>query len=77
MRELDYDFLIKENLINKMKSSLINRYFYEKFGNNGYRKLIKKWISSSDPLDFLNEWYNYNWYKHLIYPISLRWYKKR
>ena len=77
MLDLDYDRLIKEKLINKMKCSLINRYFYEKLGNKGYRILIKKWISSSDPIEFLNKWYSYNWYKHLIYPISLSWYKQR
>jgi len=59
-----------------MKSSLANRYFYEKLSNRGYRILIKKWAASSDQIGFLKSWYNFNWYNRLIYPIPLRWYEQ-
>lgn len=72
----DYDALIKKELLDMMKSSLVNRYLYEKLSNKGYRILIKKWINSSDPIGFLKSWYNLNWYKRLIYPLSLRWHKQ-
>jgi flavin-dependent dehydrogenase len=73
----DYDHIIKNELGNKMKSSLVNRYLYEKLGNKGYRLLIKKWTSCSDPVEFLRKWYDYSWYKQLIYPFSLRWYGQK
>ncbi len=73
---IDYNFLIESDLLKMMKSSLVNRYFYEKLNNRGYRILIKKWANSSDPIGFLKSWYNFNWYKRLIYPILLRWYKQ-
>jgi len=76
MQGIDYNFLIERDLLKMMKSSLVNRYFYEKLSNRGYRILIKKWAASSDPIGFLKSWYNFNWYKRLIYPIPLRWYKQ-
>lgn len=65
----DYDFLIKKELFDIMKSSLINRYFYEKLSNRGYRILINKWAKSPDPIEYLKKWYEFSWYKPLIYPI--------
>jgi hypothetical protein len=73
---MDYNFLIKKELLDTMKSSLVNRYLYEKLSNKGYRVLIKKWAASPDPIKYLKKWYNFNWYKRLIYPISLRWYNQ-
>lgn len=72
----DYNLIIKKELLDTMRSSLVNRYFYEKLGNNGYRKLIKKWASNPDPIKYLKSWYNLNWYKRLAYPIPFRWYKQ-
>lgn len=74
--DTDYDLLIKRDLLKMMKSSLVNRYFYEKLNNRGYRILIKNWAGSKEPIGFLQDWYNYNFYKKVLYPISMRWYKK-
>lgn len=73
---IDYDSLVQKELLDMIKSSLVNRYFYEKLNNEGYRKLIKKWVDSPDPIEFLKNWYNLNWYKRIIYPISLEYYKQ-
>lgn len=76
IQSVDYNLLVKKELLDTMKSSLVNRYLYEKLSNKGYRKLIKRWVNSPDPIKFLKSWYNLNWYKRLIYPISLRWYEQ-
>lgn len=65
----DYNFVVKKNLLPIMKSSLINRYFYERLGNRGYRKLINRWVTAKDPIKFLQKWYKFNWYKQIIYPF--------
>lgn len=77
LSSMDYDYLLKRELSATMKSSLVNRYNYEKLGNRGYRKLIKRWAASPDPLRYIRTWYNLNWMKRCIYPISTRWYKRK
>lgn len=73
----DYDHLLKRELTDIMKSSLVNRYQYEKLGNVGYRRLIKRWSASPNPLKYLRTWYNLNWIKKCIYPVSSRWYGRK
>jgi flavin-dependent dehydrogenase len=67
IKNINYSLLVKRELIDTMKSSLVNRFFYEKLGNAGYRIFIKKWTNSSDPIEFLESLYRFNWYKRLIY----------
>jgi len=76
-KNLSYDSLIQDELIPSMKSSLVNRYVYEKLGNKGYRKLVKKWAAAEDPIKFLQQWYQFGRLKRVLYPLSYRWHKKR
>jgi hypothetical protein len=59
---LDYDQLIERELAPFLKSSLVNRYIYEKLGNRGYRWVIHRWEQSSDILVFMKKRYCWSFY---------------
>jgi len=69
---LDYNTLLKTTVLPLIKSSLVNRFSYEKIGNLGYEKLLKKWSSSTDPLKHLRTWYNYTVLKRFLYPVACK-----
>ncbi len=71
---LDYDLLWKRELKPMLETSLVNRYLFEKFGNIGYRYLVKK-FTKGNPCDFLKRNYNQSFLKNLILPIAKNRYK--
>ena len=73
---LDYDMLWKRELKPMLETSLINRFFFEKFGHAGYRYLAKR-LAEGNPCRFLRKHYNYSFFKHLFLPIAKRRYESR
>jgi len=73
---LDYDILWKRELKPMLETSLINRFFFERFGHAGYRYLTKR-FAEGDPRGFLRKHYNYSFFKHLLLPIAKRRYESR
>lgn len=68
----DYDRFIREEMLDSVRASLINRYLFEKLGNRGYRFLIRRWAKSDDVLGLMRGWYRWKWYKRLIFPLARR-----
>lgn len=74
---LDYDQLIMEEMATSLKSSVINRYVFEKLGNWGYRRLIHQLDKSNDILLSMRKWYGWSTYKGLLFPLANRWFNKK
>lgn len=66
----DYNVVVKKELLPIMKATFVNRHFYERLSN--YERLIQKWATAKNPILFLRNWYNFNWYKHLIFPFIFK-----
>ncbi len=74
---LDYDQLIKGEMEKQLKSSLVNRYIFEKLGNRGYRRLIRAWERSDDVVLLMRRWYGWRLYKGLLFPLAGRWLRRK
>ncbi|NIQ37182.1 MAG: hypothetical protein GTN81_01120, partial [Proteobacteria bacterium] len=61
----------------RLKSSLVNRYIFEKLGNRGYRKLIQAWEMSDDVVLLMRRWYGWRLYKGLLFPLAGRWLRRK
>ncbi len=72
IENIDYKVLIEKELSSWLKSSLVNRYLFEKFGNRGYRILIRRLEKTSDIYRFMRNWYGWRPYKSLIMPFARR-----
>ena len=70
----DYDYLWKKEVRPMMKTSLVNRYLIEKFGDFGYRYIAKK-FAEGNPLNFLKRNYNPSFLKNFLFPIVKKKYK--
>jgi len=68
---VDYDSLWKREFGDLLKASVVNRFFYELFGNYGYRFFIKE----ARKRDFRAFGYNFHQYsieRKLLYPVITR-----
>jgi flavin-dependent dehydrogenase len=66
----DYDELWKKEFLGQMKTSFVNRFLFERFGNKGYEKIITKCRNVKNISELLYKKYNTSSYKNLIYPIA-------
>ena len=66
----NYDDLIKYKFRNQLKTSIVNRFLFERLGNRGYQLLISKTKNVNELISFLNKQSNPSFNKKLIYPIS-------
>ncbi|MFH1722216.1 MAG: NAD(P)-binding protein [Candidatus Altiarchaeota archaeon] len=69
----DYeDVLVKSELVDQQKSSVVNRFLYERLGNVGYRFLLNHWASRKDVEGYMRGWYTLpSWKKYSYRLISL------
>jgi flavin-dependent dehydrogenase len=72
----DYGALLKKELLPMQRVSLVNRFFYERFGNEGYKNFIGS-FAKGDVMEKLRGLYNPSFLKTLVYPIASRRYKSR
>ncbi len=73
----NYENIAETCFRGKLKSSLINRYLWEKFGFLDYSFIVNRIHGAEKPLKFLNYFYNPNFLGKLIYPIVLRYMRKK
>ena len=66
----DYDKLVKEILVPKLKISLTNRFFFRILGNKGYRRFLERGIKIKDPLSRMNRIYNVSLLQKALFPIA-------
>lgn len=70
---IDYDNLWKKHFLGKMKTSVVNRFFYELGGNVGY-SLFNKTARNKDFSEFGYKLYKPNLVKNFIFPfIKIIW----
>lgn len=65
----DYNALIKERFANQLKTSAVNRFFYEKLGNRGYRYFVRK--AEDNPLRFLKKAYNSSFLRAMMFHVGV------
>jgi flavin-dependent dehydrogenase len=73
----DYYELARRYFEKKLKSSMVNRYFWEKIGSHKYSWIVNRIQLAEDPLKYLYSFYNYNIFQKLAYPFALRYLRKR
>jgi flavin-dependent dehydrogenase len=73
----DYDEIARRYFEKKLKSSMVNRYFWEKIGSYNYSWIVNRIQSADDPLKFLYSFHNYNIFQKLAYPFALRYLRNR
>jgi flavin-dependent dehydrogenase len=72
----NYDDLWKEKLGPMLKTSLVNRFLFEKSGHTGHRYLVKN-LKKGDACDYLKRLYNRSRTKSLILPLARRSYARK
>ena len=72
----DYEELIRENLIPIQKTSLVNRFLFEKLGNRGYTYFINR-LARGNTIKKVGRQYRPSLVKNLIYPVAGIVYKSR
>jgi flavin-dependent dehydrogenase len=73
----DYAELARRHFEKKIKSSVVNRYLWEKIGQYNYSWIVNRIESANDPLKYLYSFHNYNAFQKLAYPMALRYLRKR
>jgi len=67
-----YDHLWKERFGGTLRAGFVNRYTFEKFGELGYRKLLRLMNQSKDVRAWLRRYYALTFWKRLTYPAVQR-----
>jgi flavin-dependent dehydrogenase len=67
-----YGRLLSQRLSGLMRSAVVNRFFYEKLGTAGYKRLARSISRSSDVRDWLRGFYRSGRLKSLLYPVARR-----
>jgi flavin-dependent dehydrogenase len=70
VQKKDFDKMIKEVLVPKLKISLTNRFIFSILGNQGYHRFLKRGEKIKDPLGRMNKIYNVSFLQKIIYPIA-------
>lgn len=73
----DYEKKAKGQFSNKLKSSLVNRFLWEKMSLSNYAFLIDRLKSNKDLFSSLHSFHNYNFFQKIIYPIASVYMRKK
>lgn len=73
----NYKRLIKQRLSGRLKTSVVNRFLCERFGNRYYTYLFSSAKKYERWVDLLYKGYNPSFYSKIIYPIAKRSLAKR
>jgi flavin-dependent dehydrogenase len=64
-----YDRLLEKRLAAAYRASVVNRFFYERLGDLGYRGLSYRLASARSPRGWLRKHYGASWWKSWLFPI--------
>jgi flavin-dependent dehydrogenase len=70
LQESDYEQSWRKNIGHLMKASIVNRLFYSRLGNHGYRRLLQHQARHPDARLFLRDYYQMNPLKRLFLPVA-------
>ncbi len=71
-----YDALWNDRLGGLLRLGMVNRYLYDRLGNTGYSRLLRRIDRSVDARDFLRRWYTEGPFRRWLYPVALRKFRK-
>lgn len=69
IENMDYDTLVRENIVGEVKTSITNRFFFEMLGNKGYKFFLDKVTGKQDPTGYLGKHYKPSFYKKMAFPL--------
>jgi flavin-dependent dehydrogenase len=72
----DYDALWRARFAGHITTSFVNRYFYERLGDIGYRAFLSRLGRATDARDWLRSHYAPSTWKSLLYRIVGRHYRR-
>ncbi len=67
-----YDSVWQDRLGGQLRSSIVNRYLYEKLGDGGYTGLLRHADEGADPRAWLRDYYAESWWKSALFPLARR-----
>lgn len=67
-----YDALWKSRLSGLLRLGIVNRYLYERLGNPGYSRLLRRIDRSVDAREFLRRWYTEGPFRRWLFPVAKR-----
>lgn len=70
----DYEALVNDYLIPTQKTSLVNRFLFERLGNKGYTYFINR-LARGNTIERIRRQYNPSFFKSLIFPLASWSYK--
>ncbi|MFZ3071707.1 MAG: NAD(P)/FAD-dependent oxidoreductase [Thermodesulfobacteriota bacterium] len=73
---VDYASLLKKELLPMQRTSLVNRFLFERLGNKGYAYLVSA-FDNANPVEKLRRHYNPSFLKTMLYPIAAWRHKSR
>ena len=67
----DFYQLCKDELLPKMKVSVVNRLLFKALNDKCYRLLMKYYVNRiKDPIEFMRKFYNPSLMKNLLFPLA-------
>src|SRR5262249_17773860 len=69
---VNYDKLCRDCLRSQLRTSLVNRYWYEFLGQSGYDMLVRTSGRARDPKQFWMRIYTRPFLRMVVYPFALR-----
>lgn len=72
LEERPFDELWRERLGTKQRTSLVNRFLYERGGNRGLSMFVRQAASAPDFNEYLAKWHRSTWWKRIAEPLVRR-----
>ncbi len=66
----EYERWIREHFSGLLRTSFVNRYFYERLGDGGYAWLLRRIARASDAREWLRRFYAPCLWKSLLFPVA-------
>jgi len=77
IEEKDYREIARDYFKNKLKASLVNRFLWESLGTKDYSLILDVLENTSNPLNFLFSFHNFNLLQRSLYPLALQYVKRK
>jgi flavin-dependent dehydrogenase len=66
----DYETSLRQRFAGFLRTSVVNRYFYERLGDAGYAWLLRRIARATDARDWLRRFYAPSVWKSLCFPVA-------
>ena len=67
-----YDAMWRDRLGLTLRLGMVNRYLYERLGDRGYERLLRRIDRARDARDFLRRWYTTGPFRQWLFPLARR-----